>query len=313
MKILTIVLIITFAMLLLFFLSLLICFKKTFYVTQKQKNVNETEPISGEIYLPYHNIMKKWMEELKTFNGEEIYITSFDGLKLHGTYYEKFKDAPIEIMFHGYRGNSKRDLCGGVQRCFKLGRNALTVDQRSQGRSQGKIITFGVKERYDVVSWVNYCTDRFGKQVQIYLTGISMGASTVLSASSFPFPENVKGIVADCGYSNAKDIIKSVITKMHLPFRLLYPLIKLSAKIFGKFDLEAFAPETELKKTKLPVLFMHGNADDFVPHTMSEKNYNACISKKTIVIFNGAGHGLSYPVNPEKYLSAMREFEKYCN
>ena len=201
-----------------------------------------------------------------------------------------------------------RDLSGGVRRCFSLGHSALIVDQRGSGRSEGNTITFGINEHKDCLRWAAFAAAHFGPDVKIILTGISMGAATVLMASDKDLPENVIGILADCGFSSARVIIGKAIEEMGLPIPLVYPFIKLGAKLFGHFDLEADSPLKSVKNSRLPIIFFHGEADDFVPCDMSRELYELCASKKNILTVPGAAHGLSYPAAPEKYLSAMREF-----
>ncbi len=294
---------------LLVLLTAYICFKMAFYAPRdKNENLEAFTFPHGEIYEPYHDKMLSWMKEARSLVCEEADITSFDGLNLHGRYYECKKDATIELMFHGYRGSAERDLCGGVQRCFKLGRNAFIVDQRTSGKSGGKIISFGINESRDLEKWVDYLIERFGKDVKIIICGISMGAATVMIASGRPLPENVVGVLADCGYTSARDIIKQEIRKMKLPADILYPFVKLGAKIFGKFDLEETSPIEAMKNCRLPIILFHGDSDDYVPHYMSEQNFAACTAPKKLVTIKGAGHGLSYMLDPDEYLKAIEEF-----
>ena len=211
-------------------------------------------------------------------------------------------------MFHGYRGSGERDLNGGVQRCFKLGRSALIVEQRASGISDGSTISFGVNEHRDCLAWVEFMGRHFGEDIKVILTGISMGASTVLMAAGKELPPYVVGALADCGYSDQKAIIQKVIRQMKLPAKPLYPLVKLAARLFGHFDLEEFTPLDAVKRAKVPVIFFHGENDDFVPCDMSRQMFEACASRKKLVTVPGAGHGLSYVEEPELYLNALREF-----
>ena len=238
---------------------------------------------------------------------QDVSIVSEDGLTLRGKYFECIPGAPIELMIHGYRGNAERDMCGGVQRCFALGRNALIVDQRGSGTSDGHIVTFGVKESEDCLRWVQFINEQFGSEQKIILTGISMGASTVLMAGGKALPENVVGILADCGFTSAEQIILKIICQLKLP-RILLPLIKLGAYLFGRFRLDEASALDAVKRCKVPVIFFHGDADDYVPCEMSRQNYDTCASEKRLCIIPGAGHGLSYPAAPEAYLQALREF-----
>lgn len=262
----------------------------------------------GEIYEVFHDDMRRWTLDCRAMNREDCWIRSFDGLKLHGFFYECTPGAPIELMFHGYRGNAERDLSGGVQRCFRLGHSALIVDQRCSGQSEGHVIAMGIKEYRDCLSWLNFMQERFGPEQEIILTGISMGAATVMMASDKGLPKNVVGILADCGYNSPKDIIQTIIRTMGIPVWLGYPFVKLGAKLYGHFDLEETSPEEALKNCTVPVIFFHGENDDYVPCDMSRICYEACSSRKKLVTIPGAGHGLSYPVDPEGYIAAAREF-----
>lgn len=294
---------------LLFFLITYICFRIVFYVPRKQEEPSDELPVpAGKIYEPYHPMMKKWIKEARSFKSEDFYIKSYDGLKLHAKYFEYSKDAVMEIMFHGYRGSAERDLSGGIQRCFALGRNVLLVDQRTSCGSEGNVISFGINEHRDCLSWVDFVVNHFGPDVKIVLTGISMGASTVLMAAGKPLLSNVVGVLADCGYSSAREIIKKCARQIHIPADLVYPFIKLGAKIYGHFDLEEYTPVEAMKTCKLPVIFFHGEDDDFVPCEMSRINFDACTSPKRLVTVKGAGHGLVYVVDNDGYFNAVADF-----
>ena len=285
-----------------------ICFRIGFYVPPRKTISDEIELPVGEIYEPFWDAMRKWALQTRALPQEDVSIVSFDGLKLCGKYYEFAPGAPIELMFHGYRGAAERDLAGGVQRCFKVGRSALIVDQRCSGRSEGTVISFGVNEHRDCLAWIDFMLERFGPDVKIILTGISMGASTVMIASGNPLPPNVIGVLADCGFTSAKEIIYSVIRQMGLPPKLAYPFVKLGARIFGHFNLEEVDAISSIKKCTVPVIFYHGETDDYVPCEMSKACYEACNARKRLVTIPNAGHGLSYPVAPEYYRSTLREF-----
>lgn len=290
-------------------LTAYICYRMAFYEPDRQpKPENEIDIPQGKIYERFRESITRWTLETRAMPREDMYITSFDGLTLHGRYYEFEPGAPIELMLHGYRGTAERDLSGGVQRCFKLGHSALIVDQRCSGESGGNVISFGINEHRDCLSWVELMLTRFGPEVRIILTGISMGAATVLMAAGKPLPPNVMGVLADCGYDSAKNIIKKVIRHMGLPAELAYPFVKLGARLYGHFDLEETSPLEAMKTCTVPVILFHGEADDFVPCQMSRNIYEACTAKKCLVTVPGAGHGLSYPTDPERYRQALRDF-----
>lgn len=287
-----------------------VCYRMAFYIPdRKPLGPDEVETPMGETYQPYREEMEKWVRKARATPHEEVSITSFDGLTLRGKFYEYKPGAPIELMFPGYRGSAERDLSGGIFRCFKVGRSALLVDQRSNGLSDGNMITFGVREHRDCLAWVDFMVKKFGPEVKIILTGVSMGAATVLMAAGEPLPENVIGVLADCGYSRARDIIQNVIRGMGLPAKLAYPFVRLGAWLYGHFDLEETSPADAMKTCKVPVLFIHGEADDYVPCYMSQINYDACASQqKKLVTIPNAPHGLSYTTDPETYCQALKDF-----
>ena len=262
----------------------------------------------GAIYEQFHDQMRQWVREVRQMEHENVSITSFDGLKLCGRFYEFAPGAPIELMFHGYRGNGLRDLSGGVQRSFALGRSALIVEQRGSLESGGHVISMGIHEYRDCLAWIDFAVEHFGADVKIILTGISMGASTVLMAAGQELPENVIGVLADCGYHSPKEIMIHVMKDLGLPSRICYPFVKWGARIFGRFDLEEYSPLEAMRTCKVPVFFIHGEDDAYVPSFMSKINYEACTSRKRLVLIPGAGHGLSYPVAPEHYISELRDF-----
>ena len=140
-----------------------------------------------------------------------------------------------------------------------------------------------------------------------------MGAATVMMAAGEKLPQNVVCVLADCGYSSAEEIIKKVIDEMHLPSKVLYPFVKLGARLFGGFNLDEDSPMEAMKRTEIPVIFIHGDNDDFVPHAMSVECFNATRAPKKLVTIEGAGHGLAFPQNPEKYVESLREFETEAN
>ena len=287
----------------------LVCFFIIFYSPKRNKNENDKIEIpEGEIYEKYRSEMEAWVLSARRAPHKDVEIKSFDGLTLRGKYYEYAPEAIIEIMFHGYHGNAERDMSGGIARAAALGHSALVVDHRGAGRSDGKVVTFGVREYRDVLGWTNFVLKEINPNAKIILTGISMGASTVLIASGQVLPENIIGILADCGYTSAKDIIKKVIKDLKLPPNIMYPFVRLGARLFGRFNLEEISPIEAVKNSKIPTIFFHGDTDAFVPHYMSEENFKACTAPKKLVLIKGAGHGLAFPVDQELYIMEAKEF-----
>ena len=288
-----------------------LCYRHAFYVSPKVKqNWPKYAIPEGEIYEPFRDQMVAWMDEIWALPHTNVEIKSFDGLTLRGKFYEYAPGAPVELMFHGYRGSGERDLCGGVQRCFALERSALVVEQRGSAGSDGNIITFGIRESRDCLEWVKFAGEFFGPDIKLILTGISMGASTVLMAAANELPPNVVGVLADCGFTSAEEIIRTVIRQMGLPDGISYPFVWLGARLFAKLDLSENSALEAVKHCRLPVIFFHGDQDDYVPWQMSQKNFDACTAEKELCIIHGAGHGLSYLVDPQGYLRTLRAFGK---
>lgn len=287
----------------------LVCFLMVFY-SKKRVPLGEDEYAipPGEIYEVFREEMIGWTKEVRSLPHEDIEITSHDGLTLRGRYYECEAGAPVEILFHGYKGNAERDLCGAVERAFKVRRNALIVDHRAAGFSDGHVISFGINERRDCLGWIEKVIERFGTDVKIVITGISMGAATVMMAAGEDLPSNVISVLADCGYTSPKEIISKVLKDMKLPAKIFYPFIKLGARIYGGFDLEEASPIEAMKRCSVPIVFVHGDTDDFVPYDMSVRLYNECASEKKILMtVKGAGHGLAYPVDREGYVNKLNK------
>jgi len=292
------------------FLAAYICYRISFWAPKRvlDEDVQIHLP-EGEQYLKVRKGIEKCVSDMLARPFEPVTITTFDGKKLYGRYYHVADGAPLQIQFHGYKSSAVLDFCGGSLYAGKIGHNALVVDQRSHGRSEGNAITFGVLERKDVLCWIDYARSRFGENVSIILAGLSMGAATVLMSTELPLPANVKGVIADCPYSAPDKIIKTVCQRdMHLPANLLYPFIKLGARLFAGFDLEASQAVEAVKHTPVPVLLIHGDGDRFVPCDMSREIHNANPDMITLVVIPEAGHGLCYMTEPAIYENAMVKF-----
>ena len=263
-----------------------------------------------EQYNVFRAQSEKMIRDTLSIPYEDVFITSFDGLRLHAKFYAASeRKAPVQIMFHGYKSSAERDFCGGLREGIDGGFNVLLVDQRAHGESEGKYLTFGVNERFDCLSWASYAAERFGNDVKIYLYGISMGAATVLMASTLPLPKSVSGIVADCGYTSPKAIICSVLRDHHVPAAPVYAVARLGARLFCGFDLYSASAPDALSRSHIPVLFIHGDDDSFVPCRMSRENFEASAAEhKKLLIVHNAGHGLSYMLDRPAYLSALHSF-----
>ena len=250
------------------------------------------------------------IDKLRARNYEHVSILSRDGLRLSGRYYHATDKGPLAILCHGYRGTPVRDFCGGADICFDSGYNVLLIEQRAHCSSEGHTISYGINERYDVLSWTEYAVERFGESLKILLAGISMGAATVLMASELDLPPQVCGILADCPYTSPAEIISEVGRKKGIPMKVFLPIVEFGARVLGGFSLYSSNAETAVRNARIPILLIHGEADDFVPCEMSRKIAAANPEMIELHTFPGAGHGLSYLVDTERYTDLVRTFSR---
>ena len=243
---------------------------------------------------------------------EEVWLTSRDGLRLAGRYYHIRDGSCLHIQFHGYRGSGGRDFAAGNLVARELGYNTLVVDQRAHGKSQGETMTFGIKERWDCLCWAEYARNRFGDRTIIFLSGISMGAATVLMASDLLLPENVAGIIADCPYSSPTAIVRKVCGDIHIPGFFAVPLGSAAAWIWGRFNLAHTSAIKAVQRTKIPVLLIHGTEDRYIPADMSKEIQEHCSGECFLELFPGAAHAGSCLTDTGRYGRVLDAFVRHC-
>ncbi len=278
---------------------------------------DEDEPSSVfmiEPCLPYRDELlgaRKWVKsrELKDFS-----VTSYDGLTLRAKLAVCPDARGIVLMMHGYRSNPLHDFSLAIKEYYDMGFSCMLPYQRAHGDSEGKYICFGVKERFDVVSWCRLIDEKF-PGTPVILDGMSMGATSVLMAAGQELPDCVKGIVADCGFTSPFDIMSSVMKRRlnMAPFPFLYTAW-LAAKVRAGFGFKDVSTAEELKKNRLPLLIVHGEADDLVPFSMSEENFEAAreVCDATFLSVPGAGHGMSFLTDKERYREEVKKLTDKC-
>lgn len=294
--------------LLVLFLGITYCFYWIAFYNPVSRH-QEAVPLLRGKYRIREEILNRELEEMPC---EEIWITSRDGLKLFGRYYHMRDDACLHIQFHGYRGSGVRDLSAIHHVTQELGYNTLVVDQRAHGFSQGNTMTFGIKERWDCLSWAEYASERFGSKTPIFLSGVSMGAASVLMASELDLPENVAGIIGDCPYSNPVAVIRKVCRDVHIPGFIAIPLGIAAALVWGRFWLPGASAEKAVNSTKVPVLLIHGTEDNYIPPEMSRKIQASCHSKCYLELFPGATHAGSCLTDTTRYKKVIEAFIRTC-
>ncbi len=238
----------------------------------------------------------------------DYYTYSFDKKKLYARFYHNNPSSKtIVIEFHGYKGNCVRDMTGGLPFDYEKGLNIFMVDLRGHGRSDGTTISFGVLERNDVKTWVDFVLKEFGEDISIYLYGASMGAATILMASEFDFPKQVKGIIADCPFSDPLRMVGIGAKLKGFKSKFILDSLRISSKVYGHFDIRESSALNSVKNTKLPILLLHGEKDSFVPSSMSDeiKKANDSIEYHT---FKEADHALSFALYTEEYFDILMKF-----
>lgn len=270
-------------------------------IIYRQKNSSSQKDIDAVAswyrHYPIAKEGRRWLEGMPYIN---VYIKSFDGLRLYGALLENYSDK-IVICVHGFTGSGKKDFASLAQAYYKNGYNVLLVDNRAHGQSEGKYVGFGVLDRLDLRNWVKYVINRFGSNVQVFLHGISMGAATVLMASSI-MPKNVRGIIADCGFTSVDEIFEYVLKRdYHLPkFPIIY-LTNIMSKIRAGYGYKDVNTTAEIARSDIPILFIHGENDEFVPLWMTMKNYSHCKAYKELFIVRESEHAESHYIDKKGY------------
>ncbi|MBQ9279708.1 MAG: hypothetical protein IJ215_01485 [Clostridia bacterium] len=279
--------------------------KKSLMAVIRNSVENSVKPFQEIIDIGHH-----WMEEkLESKEVEDVSITSHDGLKLHGILIQNPNAKGIMIECHGYRSTAKFDLFTSCHEYYDLGYSLLLIDERTSNMSEGKYITLGIRESEDIIQWCEYVNHRF-VGMPIILAGISMGASSVLMAvKDLGEDKNVKAVMADCGYVSAWDeVIYCLNHYFHLPGKCFIHMINFWCLVLAKFSLKEKNTIECIKDAKIPILFVHGEEDDYVPKENSFRNYEEYAGTKKLVLFPKANHGTSYLVDPKKYVKMVEEF-----
>lgn len=275
----------------------------------KPEEIHKNSPLYP--YIDRFTAAGVWFESQTKIPME---IKSYDGLSLYGEYIPNEKSKTTILLMHGFR-SSRDDFCLALKFYRSLGFNILLIDQRGHGKSEGRYITYGAKEKYDCLSWVNALIEKYGKDQKIILSGISMGASTVLMASTLDLPEQVKAIIADSGFTNGFDIVKLTAKKIfrYVP-NWFIEATNFLCRIFADFDLKDDNTLIAMKTCQLPVMFIHGTADSIVPYEMTLRTYSMLKDKKEIVIAPGAEHGMGFLMEGEKCAETIKGFlDKYLD
>lgn len=252
----------------------------------------------------YINANQEGREYIYSLNPKDLYINSFDNLKLHGLFINNNTNKTI-ICVHGYKAkDSLYDFGMSAKFLNSLGYNLLFVDNRAHGLSQGKYIGFGVLDSIDVNSWIDYLVTNMNQET-IILYGMSMGGATVMNAQN----NKVKAIIADCGFASGYDEVAYQIKKMyHLPSFPLVPISNILLKLLAKYSLKDKEAYKSIKNYHNNLLIIHGGKDHFVPTGDAYKIFDNATCHKKILIVPGASHAKSYLKDSKLYEQTFKEF-----
>jgi len=283
------------------------------YAFARGKEGAELNDIHYKPLEPYRKEIDASIQWFLDQQPEEVFIRSDDGLKLHGWYLPHPKPRGVIVLVHGYRGSWSTEFSCVYPYYHELGFSILTYWQRTHGTSEGDTVTFGLKERIDCLRWIEYLNTRIPRDLPILLDGISMGASTVMMAAGLDLPSNVRGIIADSGFTCPWDEIAYVMKNAHVP---VHPLLDLLNLIFQRktgMNLRECDTLKILPDVKIPMIFIHGEADTLVPCRFSVQNYEACGSAdKRLILVAGAEHGMGYLTERDRCRREIEDFFDRC-
>lgn len=250
---------------------------------------------------------EEWLEKSSKF--KDVFTTSFDGLKLHAHEVVSDKDTnKWAVTVHGYMADAF-SLSTKAFHYHNIGYNVLSIDLRSHGKSEGNYIGMGYHDAKDLIEWLKYIVSK-DKNCEILIHGVSMGAATVMIASSLDeLPQNVKVIIEDCGYTSALEQFKYQLKKLFkIPSFPVLNIANLMVKLKAGYYLNEACPIECVSKARVPIMFIHGDKDKFVPFYMLDDLYEACSSDKKKLVIKGASHAHAESEAPEKYWHEIDDF-----
>lgn len=259
-------------------------------------------------WAPFAETVSALILELRELPWEDVYIDSFDGLRLHARLL-RGKGEDSVVLVHGYRSSGENDFAGIAQYYMARGFGLLLIDQRAHGESEGREIRFGTCEREDVRRWAEFASARLGGR--LWLHGVSMGAATVLMAAGEGFPCPVAGIVADSSFTSPRDVLAYQMTRQyHLPQFPFVPIGTLAGMLIAGRDFAFGSVVRAVEAAKEPILFVCGLEDRSLPAGSTQKLRAARGGRDPILEVPGAKHALGWLCDPGAYAAALDGFIK---
>ena len=273
---------------------------------KENKSQRQRTPEEEAVYQDWHTRR----EALLAAPHDIWHLTSKDGLKLHARCIPAEKPTDRwALCVHGYTATGPNEYAWFFDFYRRLGFNLLLPDNRAHGESEGEYVGMGVLDSRDIRLWMDELVRRTDGNCRIVLHGVSMGAATVTTINGRETPSQVRGVLADCGFTSVWDEFAHEMRAMfHLPAFPLLHLAGVVCKLRAGYGLHEFSPLDAVKQAKKPMLFVHGAQDDFVPTRMGKALYEACVAEKSLLLVEGAAHAVSYRTNPQAYEQAAMNF-----
>jgi fermentation-respiration switch protein FrsA (DUF1100 family) len=241
---------------------------------------------------------------------ETLHISSDDGLRLTGYFLQNDSiDGKLAVIVHGHR-QSADAMSSYAQMFYDDGYSIFLADDRAHGASDGRYIGFGWLDRFDYLHWLEYLIGRMGSDIRIVLHGVSMGAATVMMMSGEPsLPPQVKAVVEDCGFTSVREEFNFQIrTHYHLPPFPIINVANIESRLFAGYNFDEASATAQVAKSHTPTLFIHGDADRYVPTEMVYKLFDAASCEKQLLIVANAKHGNAIDTDKKTYSETVREF-----
>lgn len=263
----------------------------------------DLEKFKGHYYIPYLGRIAAARGALQAYDHVEVETISRDGLTLRGDWYDR-GSRRTAVLFHGIGAEMYTNLSAQALFLTRCGFNVLLTCNRAHGKSEGRFTTIGLREREDVVSWVQWAEEHGADEILLY--GVSMGASMVAYASDRLKNTAVKAMVIDSGFYSVYEQMKRDAHKNHIP-GIMVPAQRLLAKLFLRVDLKEATADT-LRRAETPAFFLHGTADETVECRWCQINYEACAAPKELLLAEDAPHTLSILRDPETVEKRLKSF-----
>ncbi len=293
-----------------FFYAVGLKFVRMLILRQDNFPTPETGASSSELLEPTgkalwaHNI--PYFAPFRELPFEEISVVSDDGLTLRADLLRGRGTGVTVMFFHGYKSEPACDFAAMYDFYRSLGHDLIYVHMRAHGKSDGGYIGFGALDRYDVVRWTDRAAGLFPDNA-IYLHGMSMGAASVLQSMDLELSENVRGVIADCGYSELDTLFRNLVGRLyHLPV-MFVDVFEYMNVIKAGYGFKEASSVRSVSAAKVPLVYICGDSDRYVPKDMALEIYNACKSPKRLLLVPGAGHAASYMCAKDKYEALIRE------